>query len=186
MYDGTGLYGLRPEFDKRNCRIIGLSVDSVSDHSRWAKDIEETQSHTVTYPMIGDPQPKVAKLYDMLPAKGLLSADRQTSGGDPSQLEARRGRDYRPVSFRRAGQSKVPRWLESAQTIPADRPTAAPETAAVNRAIIASGRGGSGHFEHDRSARPGEMTAMGHEDAFLAVRLNGRCRIRNRSVAGDD
>ena len=60
--------GLQPEFEKRGCKIIGLSVDPVSDHSRWAKDIEETQGHKVTYPMIGDPELKVAKLYDMLPA----------------------------------------------------------------------------------------------------------------------
>ena len=54
--------GLKPEFDKRNCKIIGLSVDPVGNHSRWAKDIEETQGHAVNYPMIGDPQLKVAKL----------------------------------------------------------------------------------------------------------------------------
>jgi alkyl hydroperoxide reductase subunit AhpC len=61
--------GLMPEFQKRNCRIIGLSVDPVGNHSRWAKDIEETQGHTVNYPMIGDPQLEIAKLYDMLPAE---------------------------------------------------------------------------------------------------------------------
>jgi alkyl hydroperoxide reductase subunit AhpC len=60
--------GLQPEFAKRNCKIIGLSVDPVSSHSKWAVDIEETQGHKVTYPMIGDPQLKIAKLYDMLPA----------------------------------------------------------------------------------------------------------------------
>jgi thioredoxin-dependent peroxiredoxin len=61
--------GLKPEFDKRNCKVIGLSVDPVGNHSRWAKDIEETQGHAVTYPMIGDPELKVAKLYDMLAAE---------------------------------------------------------------------------------------------------------------------
>ena len=60
--------GLKPEFDKRNCKIIGLSVDGVSDHARWSADIEETQGHAVNYPLIGDPELKVAKLYDMLPA----------------------------------------------------------------------------------------------------------------------
>ena len=60
--------GLQPEFEKRNCKIIGLSVDPVSSHSKWAADIEETQGHKVKYPMIGDPELKVAKLYDMLPA----------------------------------------------------------------------------------------------------------------------
>jgi alkyl hydroperoxide reductase subunit AhpC len=59
--------GLKPEFEKRNCKIIGLSVDPVDDHKRWSKDIEETQGHAVNYPMIGDPELKVAKAYDMLP-----------------------------------------------------------------------------------------------------------------------
>ena len=53
---------------KRNCKIIGLSVDPVTSHSKWAADIEETQGHRVNYPMIGDPELKVAKLYGMLPA----------------------------------------------------------------------------------------------------------------------
>ena len=60
--------GLEPEFKKRNCKIIGLSVDPVTNHSKWSKDIEETQGHKVNYPMIGDSQLKIAKLYDMLPA----------------------------------------------------------------------------------------------------------------------
>ena len=60
--------GLQPEFEKRNCKIIGLSVDPVPDHIKWGVDIEETQGHKVKYPMIGDPELKVAKLYDMLPA----------------------------------------------------------------------------------------------------------------------
>ena len=59
---------LKSEFDKRNCKIIGLSEDPVDNHSRWAKDIEETQGYAVNYPMIGDPHLKVAKLYDMLSA----------------------------------------------------------------------------------------------------------------------
>ena len=76
--------GLKPEFDKRNCKIIGLSVDSVSDHEKWSKDIQETQGHAVTYPMIGDPELKVAKAYDMLPeasgdkAQGRTAADNAT------------------------------------------------------------------------------------------------------------
>ena len=60
--------GLVSEFAKRHCKIIGLSVDPVDDHREWAKDIEETQGHAVTYPMIGDTGLAVAKLYDMLPA----------------------------------------------------------------------------------------------------------------------
>ena len=61
--------GLEPEFKKRNVKILGLSVDPVTNHSKWAADIEETQGHKVNYPMIGDPELKVAKLYDMLPAE---------------------------------------------------------------------------------------------------------------------
>jgi alkyl hydroperoxide reductase subunit AhpC len=57
---------LQPQFDKRNTRIIGLSVDSVDDHRKWAKDIEETQGAKVNYPLIGDPTLAIAKLYDMI------------------------------------------------------------------------------------------------------------------------
>jgi alkyl hydroperoxide reductase subunit AhpC len=71
--------GLKPEFDKRNCKIIGLSVDPVDNHSRWAKDIEETQGHAVNYPMIGDPQLKVVKLYDMLPAEAGDASEGRTA-----------------------------------------------------------------------------------------------------------
>jgi alkyl hydroperoxide reductase subunit AhpC len=59
---------IKPEFDRRNVKIIGLSVDSVGEHSRWASDIRETQGHAPNYPMIGDGDFKVAKLYRMLPA----------------------------------------------------------------------------------------------------------------------
>ena len=58
--------GLKPEFDKRNTKIVGLSVDPVGNHTSWAKDIEETQGHAVNYPMIGDENLVVAKLYDMI------------------------------------------------------------------------------------------------------------------------
>ncbi|MFZ6048584.1 peroxiredoxin [Pseudomonas sp. CR3202] len=57
---------LKPEFDKRNTKIVGLSVDPVSDHRKWVGDIEETQGHAVNYPMIGDDNLNVAKLYDMI------------------------------------------------------------------------------------------------------------------------
>ncbi|WP_028670856.1 peroxiredoxin [Saccharospirillum impatiens] len=60
--------GLKPEFDKRNTKIIGLSVDPIDNHAKWAEDIEETQGHKPNYPMIGDTELEVAKLYDMLPA----------------------------------------------------------------------------------------------------------------------
>ncbi|MCG2578701.1 peroxiredoxin [Dechloromonas sp. XY25] len=59
---------MMPDFAARNCKVIGLSIDSVSDHWRWSKDIEETQGAALNYPLIGDVDLKVAKLYDMLPA----------------------------------------------------------------------------------------------------------------------
>ncbi|MBD5803875.1 Alkyl hydroperoxide reductase subunit C [Azoarcus sp. Aa7] len=71
--------GLKEEFDKRNTKIIGLSVDSVSDHDRWSKDIEETQGHRVDYPLIGDPELKVAKLYDMIHPNASGSAQDRTA-----------------------------------------------------------------------------------------------------------
>ncbi len=61
--------GLASEFAKRNTKVIGLSVDPVDKHQKWAQDIEETQGHKVGFPMIGDPQLKVAKTYGMLPAE---------------------------------------------------------------------------------------------------------------------
>jgi thioredoxin-dependent peroxiredoxin len=70
---------LKPDFDKRGTKIIGLSVDPVDNHNRWAKDIEETQGYPVNYPMIGDPQLKVAKAYDMLPAEAGDSAEGRTA-----------------------------------------------------------------------------------------------------------
>jgi len=59
---------IKPEFDRRNTKVIGLSVDSVEDHARWANDIKETQGSAPNYPIIGDSDFKVSKLYDMLPA----------------------------------------------------------------------------------------------------------------------
>jgi alkyl hydroperoxide reductase subunit AhpC len=76
--------GLQPEFEKRNTKVIGLSVDPVDDHKRWSVDIKDATGHAPTYPMIGDPKLEVAKLYDMLPdsagdtATGRTAADNQT------------------------------------------------------------------------------------------------------------
>src|ERR1700741_934767 len=75
---------LKPEFDMRNVKVIGLSVDPVAKHSVWAKDIEDTQGMGPDYPMIGDPTLEISKLYDMLPAgagdtaEGRTAADNQT------------------------------------------------------------------------------------------------------------
>ncbi len=71
--------GLKPEFDKRNCKILGLSVDGVSDHAAWSKDIEESQGHAVNYPLIGDPGLEIAKLYDMLPAEAGDTSEGRTA-----------------------------------------------------------------------------------------------------------
>src|SRR5205823_10254249 len=76
--------GLKPQFEKRNCKVIGLSVDPVTDHQKWSKDIEETQGHAVNYPLIGDPELGIAKLYGMLhpeagdTSKGRSAADNAT------------------------------------------------------------------------------------------------------------
>jgi alkyl hydroperoxide reductase subunit AhpC len=75
---------LKPEFDRRNVKIIGLSVDPVDKHQQWANDIKETQGHAPNYPMIGDTDLSISKLYDMLPAdlqgscEGRTPADNQT------------------------------------------------------------------------------------------------------------
>jgi thioredoxin-dependent peroxiredoxin len=71
--------GLEPEFAKRNTRIIGLSVDPVTSHGKWALDIEETQGHKVNYPLIGDPTLEIAKLYDMLPADAGSTSEGRTA-----------------------------------------------------------------------------------------------------------
>src|SRR5262249_1225855 len=71
--------GLQPEFEKRNTKIIGLSVDPAARHSEWAKDIEETQGNRVNYPMIGDPELKIAKLYNMLPAEPRNTSEGRTA-----------------------------------------------------------------------------------------------------------
>ena len=71
--------GLNPQFEKRGCKILGLSVEPVGSHAKWAKDIEETQGHAVNYPLIGDPELKVAKLYDMLPAESGTTSEGRTS-----------------------------------------------------------------------------------------------------------
>src|SRR6202008_4297350 len=74
--------GMQPEFAKRNCKILGLSVDPVSSHGKWATDIEETQGHRVNYPMIGDPELKIAKLYDMLPGDAGTTSDGRTAANN--------------------------------------------------------------------------------------------------------
>jgi alkyl hydroperoxide reductase subunit AhpC len=71
---------LKPEFDRRNTKVVGLSVDPVDSHARWANDIKETQGHAPNYPMIGDPNLSVSKLYGMLPADLEGSCEGRTPG----------------------------------------------------------------------------------------------------------
>jgi len=77
--------GLKDEFEKRNCKIMGISVDGVSDHQAWSADIEASQGHALNYPLIGDSELKVVKLYDMLPdeagdtSEGRTAADNATA-----------------------------------------------------------------------------------------------------------
>ena len=77
--------GLKLEFEKRNCKIIGISVDRVSDHEAWSQDIADSQGHALNYPLIGDPSLEVVKLFDMLPAdagdtsEGRTAADNATA-----------------------------------------------------------------------------------------------------------
>jgi len=70
---------LKPEFDKRNTRIIGLSVDPLDSHAKWAKDIQETQGHAPNYPLIGDHELKIAKAWGMLPASASGEASKRTA-----------------------------------------------------------------------------------------------------------
>ena len=70
---------IAPEFARRNCKLIGLSVDPVDSHARWAKDIEETQGHLPSYPIIGDTDLQVAKLYNMLPAEEAGTSEGRTA-----------------------------------------------------------------------------------------------------------
>ena len=71
---------IKPEFDKRKVKVIGISVDSVEDHKAWSKDVEETQGHAINYPLIGDSELAVAKLYGMLPASEEGGAEGRTEG----------------------------------------------------------------------------------------------------------
>lgn len=77
--------GMQPEFAKRNCKLIGISVDGVSDHKKWSQDIESSQGHAVNYPLIGDPTLDIVKQFDMLPAdagdtsEGRTPADNATA-----------------------------------------------------------------------------------------------------------
>ena len=80
------LAGLKGEFEKRNCKIMGLSIDPVEDHIEWMKDIEETQGNAVTYPLIGDNDLTVAKLYDMIHPNA--SGDQKRTAADNATIRS--------------------------------------------------------------------------------------------------
>ncbi len=81
----SAVAGLKPEFDRRNCKVLGISVDAVSDHQAWAKDIESLHGNSLNYPLVGDPTLDIVKQYDMLPADagdtaaGRTPVDNQTA-----------------------------------------------------------------------------------------------------------
>jgi peroxiredoxin len=138
---------IKEEFERRNVKIIGLSIDSTGDHEAWARDIEETQGAAPNYPLIGDSDFQVSKLYGMLPAdtagdakvrtpadnqqlrRGaqgdrLAPAHRQVQGGHAGELAPGRGRDHRRLGHKRRGQGDL-RRLAGAQAVYADRASAA-------------------------------------------------------------
>src|SRR5215469_10889469 len=124
---------IKPEFDKRGVKIIGLSVDPLASHHGWSNDIKETQGFAPNYPMIADSDFNVSKLYGMLPAavsddhwprlrRGVAgdrfaAAHRQAQGGDAGELEAGRGRDHRRFGQRRRGEEAISAGLEGAQAL---------------------------------------------------------------------
>ena len=71
--------GLQPEFEKRDCKVLGISVDGVRDHEAWSKDIENSQGHAVNYPLVADPELEVVQLYDMLPAEAGNTSEGRTA-----------------------------------------------------------------------------------------------------------
>jgi alkyl hydroperoxide reductase subunit AhpC len=80
--------GLKPEFDKRNTKILGLSIDPVTDHQRWAADIKETQGHAPNYPLVGDPDLTVAKLYDMIHPNAPNAAGQKRTAADNATIRS--------------------------------------------------------------------------------------------------
>src|SRR5215467_3721252 len=116
--------GLKPEFDKRGCKILGLSVDPVGDHERWAKDIQDTSGHAVTYPMIGDadlPDVDGPQFRRGAATPRCVPAHQQAQGRDAGELEAGAGRHHRHRGLGRRGEEDVPGRLQDDQAVPADR-----------------------------------------------------------------
>src|SRR3972149_3945406 len=101
---------IKPEFDKRGVKIIGLSVDPVDRHAKWAQDIKDTQGVAPHCPMIGDPAD---------------ATHRQAPGGDAGELEARRRRDHRRLRLRRGGKEDLSRGVEGAAALYPHRAAAA-------------------------------------------------------------
>jgi alkyl hydroperoxide reductase subunit AhpC len=132
---------IKPEFDQRGVKVIGLSVDSAGDHDRWAADIAETQGQAPNYPIIADSDFTVAKLYGMLPAS--TSGDpatrtpaqnqtvRNVFGCHAGELAAGRGRHHRGLGLQRRGQGDL-RDLAGTQALHPDRAPAQLRTQALS------------------------------------------------------
>jgi peroxiredoxin len=130
----------KSDFDARNVRLIGLSVDPLGSHEGWSKDIEETQGAALNYPLIADPERKIAELYDMIHpnvsetvtvrsvrvAAGhrLAAAHRELQRVDAGELEGRGRRHHRPRHLRRGRQGQVPEGVEGTQAVPPAHPAA--------------------------------------------------------------
>ena len=122
---------IKPEFDKRNCKILGISVDGMSNHEKWSKDIEASQGHAINYPLIGDPQLKIVlsdehrpKLRRDSAAARLVPFDGIAQGRDARELEAGRRRDHPACSFGRGGEEDLSRGLEVAAALHPNRSAA--------------------------------------------------------------
>ena len=178
---------IKPEFDKRGVKIIGLSIDPLDNHEKWAKDIEETQGTAPNYPLIGDPEFKVAKAYGMLAGRRRGRPDRAHSGGQPDRPQRLRDRpgqedqagprlsdDHRPQLRRGAAGDRL---------APADR-----EPQGRDAGPVAAGRRRDHRRLGERRAGEGDLRRLGvpealHPDRPAAERQRSSIRAR-RPAAG--
>jgi alkyl hydroperoxide reductase subunit AhpC len=121
---------LKPEFDKRGVKIIGLSVDELANHGAWAADIKETQGFAVNFPVIADanrrqedqvepdlPGQHGAQLRRDFARHRFVAIDREASSRNAGELETWRGRRHRPIRFRRRCEGEIPGWLEDLEAL---------------------------------------------------------------------
>jgi peroxiredoxin len=166
---------MKPEFDKRNAKIIGISVDAVDTHKRWSNDIKETQGYAPNYPMIGDPTLSISKLYGMLPAEAGESCEGRTGRRQPDRPQ--RVRD-------RAGQED-----QAAHRLPDDNRTEfrrSPARARFAAAHRQAQGGDAGELEagRERDHRRLGVRRRGQEDLSEGVELSAALhshRARSRA-----